>query len=357
MEDDKGVRAPSSWTIAVVLGVVCGLVGCGQQGEAPQPSPSPAVCVPQSSSPQGGCVTEGFRMSGELSGTVGDAFVEIRCPAPLLGERVSSTTMDFRLDGRGYRLVLNPGAATFLEKPITVTQAGSSTLGRLSLTDTGTAALGAWESTGGSMTIDPSGTGGALALQLLAQNTADARPLHLDGAWRCGRGESTSSPTPSACSSLLSAPHPEGADMVALATAPCQPVSLDASGALVGHADQALVTAPAADLQPGCNRTSQGLRARFVIALQGRVNTITVWLRREPLRGALAAGNYPDPGYLEGIDPLPVTASAGLLRWGYKSGTVTLAPDLTSGTMDADLQGGSPDFGETVHISGTWRCG
>ena len=302
-------------------------------------------------------MTQGFRMSGELSGTVADAFVETRCQVPLLGDRLSATTMDFRMDGHGYRLVLDPGATTFLEKPITVTQAGSSMLGRLSLMDTGAATLGAWESTGGSMAIDTSGTGGTLALQLLAQNTRGARPLRLDGAWRCGRGVSTSSPTPSACAAVLSVPHPEDADMVALATAPCQPVSLDASGALVGHADQAFVLAPAADLQPGCYRTSQGLHAEFDVALDGRLVTVTVWLRREIPRGALTAGTYPDPGYLEGIDPLPVAATAGLLRWGYKSGTVTLGSDLGGGTMDADLQGGSPDFGETVHISGTWRCG
>ena len=357
MEEDKGVRAPFSRTIVMVLGFACGMVGCGQQGAAPQPSPSPAVCAPQPASPQGGCVTQGFRMSGELSGTVADAFVETRCSVPILGARLSATTMDFRLEGHRYRLVLDPGATTFLEKPITVTQSGSAMLARLSITDTSAASLGAWESTGGSMQVDASGTGGTLALQLLAQNTGGARPLRLDGAWRCGRGMSTSSSTPSACSTLLSAPHPEGADLVALATAPCQPISLGVSGALVGHADQAALIAPAADLQAGCNRTGQGLQAQFDFALEGRVVTITVWLRREPLRGALAAGTYPDPGYLQGIDPLPVAASAGRLRWGYKSGTVTLATDLGGGTMDADLQGGSPDFGETVHISGTWRCG
>ena len=357
MEENKGVRAPFGRVTVVVLALICVLVGCGQQAAAPQRSPSAAACAPQSASPQGGCLSQGFRMSGELSGTVADAFVETRCPVPLLGERLSATTMDFTLDGHGYRLALDPGATTFLEKPITVTQAGSPMLGRLSVTDTGAASLAAWESTGGSMVIDASGAGGTLALQLLAQNTSGARPLRVDGAWRCAGVVRTSSATPSACSTVLSAPHPEGADLVALANAPCQPVSLDLSGALVGHADQAALVAPATELQVGCNRTRQGLQAQFDIALDGRLVTITVWLRREPPRGALAAGTYPDPGYLEGIDPLPVTVAAGVLHWGYKSGTVTLAPDLTGGSMDADLQGGSPEFGETVHISGTWRCG
>ena len=357
MEEDKGVRAPFGRTMVVVLGVVCVLVGCGQQGAAPQPSPSPAVCAPQAASPDGGCVAQGFRMSGELSATVSDAFVANRCPVPLLGERLSATTMDFRLEGHGYRLVLDPGATAFLEKPITVTQSGSSTLAHLTLTDTGAASLGAWESTGGSIVIDRSGIGGTLALELLAQSTSGARPLHLDGAWRCGRGMSLPSPTSSPCSTVQSAAHPEGADMVALAADPCQRVSLDLSGALVGRADQAVVIAPGTDLTAGCNRTSQRLEAQFDISLEGRIVTVTVWLRREPPRGDIAAGNYPDPGYLEGIDPGPVAVSAGRLRWSYKSGTVTLATDLAGGTLDADLQGGSPDFGETVHISGTWRCG
>jgi hypothetical protein len=357
MEEDKGVIGPVSKAMVLVLGLVCVPVGCSQQAATPQPSPSPAVCAPQSASPNGGCLAQGFRMSGELSGTVADAFVETRCPVPLLGERLSPTTMDFRLEGHGYRLVLDPGATTFLEKPITVTQSGTSTLGRLTITDTGVATVGAWESTRGSMSVDASGIAGTLALQLLAQNTSGARPLRLDGSWRCAQAISASSPTPSACSAVLSAQHPEGADMVALAAGTCRPLSLDLSGALAGHADAAVLVAPATDLQSGCIRTGQGLETQFDVAVDGRVVTITVWLRREPLRGSLAAGNYPDPGYLEGIDPVPVAVSTGRMRWAYKSGTVTLGADLAGGTIDADLQGGSPGFGETVHISGAWRCG
>ena len=347
----KAIRAT-----AAILGLVGGATGCAPQGATPGPSPSPAVCAPHAVSPQAGCLAEGFRLSGELSGVVADAFVETRCPVPVLGDGLSPTTMDFRLRGYTYRLTLDPGSATFLELPLTISESGTSTLARLEITDGGAANLNTWESTGGTIGLDASGTGGTLGLQLLAQNTRGNRPLHIDGAWHCGGQTTSLTPTPSACATLLSAVHPEGADLTALGAAPCQPLSLDFSGALVGHADRAAMIASAPDLQNGCNRAAQGLHTQFDLALAGRIATVTVWLRREPIRGDLSAGDYPDPGYLDGIDPAPITVSAGRLRWAYKSGRISLAPDLSSGNLDVELQGGLSGFGDAVHVSGSWRC-
>jgi hypothetical protein len=325
------MRAAGVFRLAVaLLATVATISACGQAATGAQAVPSPASCAPQASQPKGACVSQGFRISGELTGTVADAFVEEQCAPPLLGDAVSLTVMHFDLAGNHYKLSVDPGGSTrFLEQPLTVTQTGASTVARLELTDRGTApALPTWVSTSGSLLIDSSGTGGMLSLSLLAQNTSGARPLRLDGAWHCAPPVVAPSPSPGPCSALISAAHPEGTDLSQLNAAQCHAVSLDFSGALSGHADQAAVLAPAADLQAGCNRSAQLLTTRLATALGGRIVVIGIHLHRDPLRGEISAGPYPDPGFLEALDGTPIAVSAGRLSWSYTSGTVTLDPDL-----------------------------
>jgi hypothetical protein len=341
-----------------LLATVAAISGCGPAAPRAQAVPSPASCAPQASQPKGACVSQGFRISGELTGTVALAFVDEQCAPPLLGDAVSLTVMHFDLAGNHYKLSLDPGGSTrFLEQPLTVPQTGASTVARLELTDRGTApALPAWVSTSGSLLVDGSGTGGTLNLSLLAQNTNGARTLRLDGAWRCAPPVVAGSPSPGPCSALSSAAHPEGTGVTQLSAAQCHTVSLDLAGALSGHADQAAVLAPAADLQAGCNRSAQILTTRLATAFNGRIVIIGIHLHRDPLRGEISAGPYPDPGFLEALDGTPIAVSAGRLNWTYKSGSVTLDPDLNGGSVDADLSGGTPEFGESVHITGRWRC-
>jgi hypothetical protein len=344
--------------VVALLAAVATISACGQAATRTQAVPRPASCAAQASQPNGACVSQGFRISGELSGIVADAFVDEQCAPPLLGDALSLTIMHFDLAGNHYELSLDPGGSTrFLERPLTVPQIGTSTVARLELTDRGTApALPAWVSTGGSLLIDGSGTGGMLNLSLLAQNTSGARPLRLDGPWHCARPVVAASPSPGPCSALTSAAHPEGTDVSQLGAAQCHAVSLDFSGALSGHADLAEVLAQAADLQAGCNRSAQILTTRLATALGGRIVVIGIHLHRDPLRGEISAGPYPDPGFLEALDGTPVAISAGRLNWTYKAGNVSLDPDLNGGSLDADLAGGTPEVGESVHITGKWRC-
>ena len=344
--------------VVASLAAVATISACGPAATKAQAVPSTASCAPQASQPKGACVSQGFRISGELTGTVADAFVDEQCAPPLLGDAVSLTVMHFDLAGNHYKLSLDPGGSTrFLEQPLTVTQTGASTVARLELTDRGTApVLPAWVSTSGSLLVDGSGTSGTLNLSLLAQNTRAARPLRLDGAWRCAPSVVAASPSLGPCSALTSAVHPDGADVSQLSPQQCHAVSLDFSGALSGHADQAAVLAPAADLEASCNRSAQILTTRLATALNGRIVVIGIHLHRDPLRGEISAGPYPDPGFLEALDGTPVAISAGRLNWTYKAGNVTLDPDLNGGSLDADLSGGTPEFGESVHVTGRWRC-
>ena len=317
------------------------------------------------------CLVQSLKFSGELSGSVAEAYTvtadgvapTAMCAEPKRWDGYPPALLAMVIGSKAYRLrIAVPGVS---EHQALTLNSLASVVELAAINDPSSD----WSQASGTLTLNPDGTTGSIDASLL-RDVAGAQPVHLSGEWACG------APLPlptydatAPCSSFYAVNKLPDADVARMKASACITQDLTFSGDLASHLDHA-VTDRAIDAGPGgleADNSCSGINEDYVATLKFTIGDETFLLH-------LGAHNYPSVG--PGQYP---AASAGLggmflftgyadptnhgvfvqdpnVLWIGASGAFTIAQDMKSGTIEAELSALKPSVNSTVHIKGSWRC-
>ncbi|MGH7904422.1 MAG: hypothetical protein ACREPA_09930, partial [Candidatus Dormibacteraceae bacterium] len=234
-----------------------------------------------------------------------------------------------------------------------------------------------WGQATGRLSVDASGVAGSLDVSL-TRDTQGAAPLLISGRWACGHPAPPPVYDATVSCSLTYALAGLSADAVARLQSAhaCLAQDLTLAGGLVFHVDHALndpTRPPAIGQSPpvnACGVQVDSYLASVYFSSGDETFLLSIVRAQDPiLDGPFAPGSFPAL-YMNDVigQPAPAVnlnlaqpAADGSLgtdqgpAWEATGGTFTVAPDLRSGTVNADLKGGVSGA-ETVHLAGAWRC-
>lgn len=317
------------------------------------------------------CLNQGLQLTGEVVGSVAQAYAvnadslapSAMCTKPKRWSSFPQALLAFVVAGKGYRLRIAPSGVSE-HQPVSVANAA----GLVELASVSDPSVD-WNQANGNFTVNEDGVTGTIAVDLL-QNVSGARPVHVAGTWACG------APVPSPsfdasvpCANFYALNQLTAATQAHLASSSCTAGDLTFSGDVVGHVDHTLTdrsspqdTGIAHDGLCGDLSNSQyDATLKFSVGDE----SFLLDLHASNLEGNVGAGTYGphSAGWAFGIALILGTAdpsSGGAfveddqVYWFGSGGSFTIARDLKSGTISADLA--SVSGASTVHIQGSWRC-
>ena len=316
------------------------------------------------------CLNQSLQLSGEVVGTVGQAYpVDSEsvsptqmCSVPKRWDGFPTALLAFVAGGKGYRLRISaPGTSE--HQVVTL----NSLAGVVELSSISNPSQ-RWNQATGSLILNADATSGTIDANLL-RDVNGAAPIHIIGRWACG------APLPLAafdasvpCASFYALNHLNDADVARMKASACNAEDLVFSGGIKSRVDHAITdTATSPHTGPDgdnvCEVDRDNFAASFKFSIGDESFLLDLFIARYP--GGVVPGEYSArPGlvvetfmWLGHADP----DNHGLfvadehVFWAWTSGTFTIAPDMKSGTIDATLTG-LLDQGRSVQVKGSWRC-
>jgi hypothetical protein len=315
------------------------------------------------------CLVQSLKFNGELAGTVGEAYTvsadsagpTSMCAVPKRWDGFPEARLAMVIGSQAYRLRISaPGAS---EHQAATINNLSNAVELASISDPNTD----WNQATGTVTLSPDGITGRIDANLL-RDAAGARPVHVSGQWACG----APLPQPASaapCTGFYALNHLQPADVARMKARACNAENLTFSGGITAHLGYAvtdLAISPHAGFG-GDNVCGAG-GSNYTAALKFSIGDESFLLDLEAnAYPSVGPGRYPAQGefgspgavlFLGDADP----ANHGefitddKVFWLGSSGTFTIAGDLKSGSIDANLHGLLSNTGSSVHIVGSWRC-
>lgn len=382
------------WTVSAVIVVVL-LLGAGGVAVAHLRSGStalarvtlkPSTCTDayrlaslrpsQITAAKSVCLVQTLKFSGELSGSVAQAYAvstdnaspSSGCTTPKRWDGYPQAVLAMAVGAKAYRLHISPPGSSEHQG---VTFKNLTNVVDLALfSDPSTD----WSQATGSVTVNPDGITGTIDASLL-RDVAGAQPVHVAGQWACGTPEQTTFDASVACGNFYALNHLQDADVARMKAQACNPQDLIFSGDISAHLDHAITdtTIPAQGGIYGDNQCSAG-GTEYDAALKFSIGDESFLLDLTPRSlsdspigpGQYAAGaglfsananlwlGHADPSQ-SGLFVIDGGLEPGV-HWYGSDGSFTIGPDMKSGTIDETFSGAIVNTDSTVHITGSWRC-
>ncbi len=314
------------------------------------------------------CLKESLKLSGELVGSIAEAYSvsadsvapASMCAKPRRWDAFPQGLLAFVVNGKGYRLRIAPPGASE-HQPVTLTNpAGFVELASISDPSID------WNQATGFVDLNSDGITGLINIDL-RRDVAGARPVHITGQWACG------APLPlptfdatAPCADFYALNRLQDADVTRMKAVGCNGESLtfteDVSG-VVGHAvTDSIARHPGFQGDNYCGSVNGQYTATFKFSIGDE--SFLLDLGAESY-GGIGPGQYDAASSGSSIG---VVLSLGIadpahqgqfvpdekILWMGQSGSFTIAPDVKSGTVDAELR--ALISGSSVHVKGSWRC-
>jgi hypothetical protein len=319
------------------------------------------------------CLVQALKFSGELTGAVGQAFPvgiddvgpTAMCSVPKRWGGFPQALLALTIGDKAYRLrIAVPGRSE--HQAVTINNV-ANIVELASIVESG----GDWNQAIGTLTLNADGITGTINASLV-RDVAGAQPVHVTGQWACGAPLSQSAADPSVpCASFYALNQLQPADVARMKATGCNAQDLTFSGDLAGHVDHAVTDLQFSETSvlSRDNTCSQAYgeylaTLKFSIGDESFLLNLDLFSNPNP---SVRPGQYPATYgderpvavlYLGSADPgnHGVFVDDRQVEWGSTGGTVTIAPDMKSGTIDAAF--GGPPYQEfsTIHLSGSWRC-
>src|SRR5712691_1051749 len=316
------------------------------------------------------CLNQSLQLSGEVVGTVGQAYPvdsESVSPTPMCSEPkrwdgFPTALLAFVAGGKGYRLRVSvPGSS---EHQVVALNSVSGVVELSSISSPSQM----WNQATGSLTLNADATSGTIDANLL-RDVNGAAPVHISGRWACGAalplpGFDAAAP----CASFYALNHLNEADVARMKASACNPESLVFSGDIRGQVDHAITDmATSPHTGPDGDNVCEAYKDRFAASFKFSIGDESFLLDLLILiyPGDVVPGEYSaQPGtvvetflWLGHADPdnHGLFVADDHVFWSWTAGTFTIASDLKSGTIDATLSG-EINQSRSVQFKGNWRC-
>lgn len=313
------------------------------------------------------CLVQSLAISGELHGSVGQAFTVVpdgtavapMCAVPKRWANLPEAALALTIGSKAYLLTIAPPGVSN-RQPLKFDAAGKVNL--ISFADPSAE----WNQASGAVGVDGEGIAGSLDVEL-ARNVAGAKPVHVTGEWACGAPP----PLPQfdatvPCANFYALNNLQSADVARMKSG-CNVQDLTFAGDVIGHVVRAEtdLSGPhtyyfGADNACGGGNGIYFATVKFSIGDESFLLELSVFhiegIGPSQYSAAETGSSIGVVLFLGSADP----AQQGLFTvdeqvwWAGQSGTFTIANDMKSGTVDADLK--APLNASTVHVSGNWRC-
>src|SRR5713101_1459409 len=315
------------------------------------------------------CLKQSLQLTGEVVGTVGQAYpidAESVSPTPMCSEPkrwdgFPTALLAFVAGGKGYRLRVSvPGSSE--HQVVTL----NSLVGVVELSSISNPSQ-RWSQATGSLILNADATSGTIDANLL-RDVNGAAPVHISGRWACGAalplpGFDATGP----CASFYALNHLNDADVARMKASACNADDLVFSGGIKGQVDHAITdTATSPHTGPDgdnvCEVNKDKFAASFKFSIGDESFLLDLFIAIYP--GDVVPGEYSArPGavvetflWLGHADPdnRGLFVSDDHVFWAWTSGRFTIASDLKSGTIDATLSG-EINQSSSLQVKGSWR--
>jgi hypothetical protein len=312
------------------------------------------------------CLVESLKFSGEVAGAVGQAYPVNTgdagpspvCSVPKRWDGFPEVRLAMTIGGKAYRFRISaPGRAE--HQAVTLNNLASIVeLASIS------GPSGDWNQATGTLTLNPDGITGTIDARLM-RDVVGAPTVRVSGAWACGAPLALQAPDPtSPCASFYALNQLPDTDVARMKAHGCNAQNLTFSGDITATLDHALtdLSFPSNNVVYQDNLCDQA-HGVYVATMKFSIGDETFQLH-------LQAEGYPSvgPGQFSAKGPVflrlgnadPTQHGLFLMdqrvEWDGVGGVFTIAPDMKSGTIDADLSGPVLQDFSSVHIAGSWRC-
>jgi len=312
------------------------------------------------------CLNQSIQLSGEVVGSVRQAYTisadtvapTSMCATPKRWDAYPQALLGFVVGGKGYRLRIAPPGVSEHQALAISNATGLVELGSDPSVD--------WSRASGTVNLNADGITGSIEVDLL-RDVSGARPVHVAGQWACG----APLPLPTfdanvTCANFYALNQLHVDDVARMKAGGCNAQSLAFSEDVGGQLDHAVTDSVAR--HPGYQGDN------YCGLINGQYTaTLKFTIGDESFLLDLGAYSY------YGIGPGQYQAKAsgssiGVVLflgradpdhqgqfvtddktfWMGQSGTFTIAPDMKSGTVDAEMHAVVSD--SAVHVKGSWRC-
>lgn len=317
------------------------------------------------------CLTQALQISGELSGTVAQAFpVQAdgvaptqMCSVPKRWSGFPQAMLAIVLSKKAYRLRISvPG--TSAHRAMTVS-AARGVVELVSIADP----KADWNQATGTVSVNADGITGTIDADVV-RDIPGVKPAHITGQWACG----APLPVPTfdasvPCASFYALNQLQPADVARMKASACQVEDLTFTGDINAHLDRA-ITDTAISPHTGyggdnyCGSVGEEYTATLKFSIGDESFLLDLDVQNYP---AVAPGQYSAQTsgssvgavlFLGHADPnnQGVFVTDDRVSWSGSAGAFTLAPDMKSGTLDATFSGLDGGSGSSVQVKGMWRC-
>jgi hypothetical protein len=345
-------------SVAIVLFVAlsaCGSYNGGPVATRPTTCDDVFLALNLTAAARPECLAQSIRLSGELNGSVAQAYVGGMCSTPKRWDKFPTARLTLAIAGGAYRLTISPSGASEHQR-VSFDQVN----GRVELASVADPKAD-WNQATGNIAVNANGISGAIAVDLL-RDAAGAQPVHVRGQWACGTEAAPAADPKVPCSLFYALNNLQSADVARMRASACLAEDLTFSGALSGHLDHA-INDMAYAREPGIDGDNNCLAIgdQYDASLKFSIGDESFLLNLNPRAyprvrpGAFTANAFL---WLGNADP----AHNGLfvtdphVYWYGSSGSFTIAGDMRSGTIDETFTGMSGHPESTVRIAGGWRC-
>jgi hypothetical protein len=315
------------------------------------------------------CLKQSLQLSGEVAGSIAEAYSvsadsvapASMCAEPRRWDAFPQGLLAFAVNGKGYRLRIAPSGVSEHQPVARSIVAGIVELA--SITDPSID----WNQASGILELNPDGITGSIDVNLL-RDVAGARPVHIAGQWACG----APLPLPSfdtsvPCANFYALNQLQGADVTRMKAGGCNTESLVFTEDIAGQVDHAVTDSVAP--RPGyqgdnfCGSVNDQYTATLKFSIGDESFLLDIGAENY---GGVGPGQYDArTGGAIGVVLFLGTADPAnqgrfvpdeKIFWLGQSGSFIIAPDMKSGTVDAELRAAAAISGSTVHVKGSWRC-
>lgn len=316
------------------------------------------------------CLTQALQVSGELHGSVGEAYVvdaDGVAPAPPCSEpkrwnSFPQASLAFVIGNKPYRLRISP-AGVSEHRSVTF----NNVAGKVELASIADPKAD-WNQPSGTVGLNADGVTGNIDVDLL-RNVSGARPTHVSGQWSCGIASPPAAEGSVPCAAFYTLNHLRDADVARMKAQACVAQDLTLTGAISGHLDHAVNDAairphPGIDGDNYCggigNQYDSSLKfsigdESFLLNLNPRAYPSVGPGRYEAGAGVFSANAFLWLGQAD-PDRNGLFVPDQHVFWYGSGGNFTIATDMKSGTIDETFSGALGHSGSTLHITGSWRC-
>jgi len=317
------------------------------------------------------CLVQSLKFTGELTGSVGEAYTinpdnarpSSMCVVPKRWGGYPRALLAMMVSGKAYRLRISaPG----------ISEHQAVTLNYL----TGTVELASiaspstdWSQATGTVALNSDGITGTIDANLV-RDVNGAQPVHISGQWACGAPLALPAVDASVpCANFYAVNQLQAADVARMKARACNAQNLAFSGDLNAHLDHAITDRTIApQVGYGGDNFCGSVGEEYTATLKFSVGDESFLLD-------LDVSNYPsvEPGKFSAQSTGTSVGAVLFLGhaeaanhgvfvaddqvfWLGSGGTFTIARDMKSGTLNATLRGSLSHAGSTVHIAGSWRC-